>query len=105
MPEPVVRISQGFFRAEQHEAIAGRLQEGRTLLDPALRALPGLIHYYVSIDPVSHSMVNVSVWESLEAASRMSTLPEMLAQRDVFTALGVAFQPIRNYAGLWSIQP
>jgi len=33
----------------------------------------------------------------------MDTLAEMLAQRDVFVALGVKFQPIRNYAGLWSM--
>jgi hypothetical protein len=28
----------------------------------------------------------------------------MTAQRDTFVALGVNFQPIRNYAGLWSIE-
>jgi hypothetical protein len=48
-------------------------------------------------------MVNVSVWTSLEAAQQMNTLPAMLAQRDVFAALGVVFQPIRNYTGLWTI--
>ncbi len=105
MDEPVVRISQGFFEPEQYAAVAARLREGRTRLEPALRALPGLVHYYVSIDPLSNSMVNVSIWTSLEAASQMNTLKEMLAQRDIFTALGVKFQPIRNYAELWSIEP
>lgn len=105
MAEPVVRISQGFFEPAQIDVVSQKLTDGRQTLDGALRALPGLIRYYVSIDPVSHSMVNVSVWESLEAAQQMNTLPEMLAQRDVFVALGVKFQPIRNYAGLWSIEP
>lgn len=50
-------------------------------------------------------MVNVSVWESPEAALQMNTLQAMLAQREVFAALGVEFQPIRTYGGLWSIQP
>jgi len=105
MSEPVVRISQGFFEPQQFGVVATKLQEGRSSLEPALRALPGLMHYYVSIDPVSNNMVNVSVWESLQAAQQMNTLQEMLAQRDIFVALGVTFQPIRNYSGLWSIEP
>ncbi len=105
MNEPIVRISQGFFEAKQYDAIEARLQEGKSRLEPALRSLPGLIHYFASIDPVSSSMVNVSIWSSLEAAEQMNTLREMLAQRDIFVALGVKFQPIRNYAGLWSIEP
>ena len=103
MSEPVVRISQGFFEPQQHEIVATKLREGRSILEPALRALPGLIHYYVSIDPISSSMVNVSIWESPHAARQMDTLKEMLAQRDIFVSLGVKFQPIRNYLGLWSI--
>ncbi len=105
MTEPIVRISQGFFEPKQCDAVAARLQEGRSRLEPALRALPGPIHYYVSLDPVSNSMVNVSIWRSLEAAEQMNTLREMLSQRDVFVALGVKFQPIRNYAGIWSVDP
>jgi hypothetical protein len=50
-------------------------------------------------------MVNVSIWESLEAAQQMNTLKEMLAQRDIFVSLGVKFQSLRNYSGLWSINP
>lgn len=103
MPEPVVRISQGFFSPDHFEEVAARLAEGQTVLEPALRALPGLLHYYVSLDRVSSSMVNVSVWTSLSAAQQMDTLAPMLAQRDLFTALGVSFQPIRNYEGLWTI--
>ena len=105
MSEPVVRVSQGFFDAQQYDIVAAKLKEGRAFLEPALRALPGLIHYYVSIDSVSNSMVNVSIWESLQAAQQLNTLKEMLAQRAIFVALGIKFQPIRNYSGLWSIDP
>jgi hypothetical protein len=59
----------------------------------------------MSVDAMTNSMVNVSVWESLAAAKQMDTLQEMLAQRDIFVRLGVKFQPIRNYSGLWSIAP
>ena len=105
MSEPVVRVSQGLFEPQQYDIVAARLREGMSILEPALRRLPGLVHYYASIDPVSNSMVNVSIWKSLEAAGRMNTLKEMLSQRDMFMALGVKFQPIRNYSGLWSIDP
>lgn len=105
MSEPVVRVSQGFFEPRQYDIVAARLNEGRSILAPVLSLLPGLIHYYVSIDSVSNSMVNVSIWKSLKAAEQMNTLKEMLAQREIFVALGVKFQPIRNYSGLWSIEP
>lgn len=105
MSEPVVRVSQGFFEPHLADEVEERLREGRATLEPALRRLGGLLHYYVSIDPVSSSMVNVSVWDSLAAARQMEALQEMLAQRDVFIAAGVKFQPIRNYPGVWSIAP
>jgi quinol monooxygenase YgiN len=103
--EPVVRISQGFFAAGLLPEVQAKLDASRAALDPALRALPGLLHYYVAIDPVSSSIVNVSVWDSLEAAAQMNDLPAMRAQRDVFVDLGVEFQPVRNYIGLWSVAP
>jgi hypothetical protein len=48
MDEPVVRVSQGFFEPQQYEIVAARLEEGRSVLEPALCALPGLVHYYES---------------------------------------------------------
>jgi hypothetical protein len=103
MTEPIVRVSQGFFEPQILDSVIAHLREGRSTLEPALRTLHGLLHYYVSLDAVSSSMVNISVWETLADAKQMETLPEMLAQRDVFVGLGVKFQPIRNYSGLWSI--
>ncbi|HEY6598886.1 MAG TPA: antibiotic biosynthesis monooxygenase [Pseudomonadales bacterium] len=103
--EPVVRISQGFFAPAQLREVRAKLEAGRASLDPALRALPGLLHYYVAIDAQANSIVNVSVWESLAAAEQMNDLEAMRVQRDVFVQLGVEFQPIRHYTGLWSVAP
>lgn len=103
--EPVVRVSQGFFSPDLRAEVEAKLQASRTSLDPALRALPGLLHYYVAIDPGSNSIVNVSVWTSIEAAQQLDGLEAMRVQRDAYIALGVRFEPIRNYTGLWSIQP
>ena len=103
--EPVVRISQGFFAPALLNEVRAKLEAGRASLEPALRALPGLLHYYVAIDAQSNSIVNVSVWDSLESAEQMNNLEAMRAQREIFMQLGVQFQPVRNYAGLWSIAP
>ena len=105
MSGPTVRVSQGFFEPHLLDTVEAKLSEGRASLEPALKALRGLLHYYVAVDPTSNSMVNVSVWESLAAAKQMDTLQAMLAQRDIFVGLGVKFQPIRNYTGLWAITP
>lgn len=92
--ESVVRLSQGFFEPHLLETVAAKLRDGRASLEPALKALRGLFHYYVAIDPTSNSMINVSLRESLTPAKQMDTLPVMLAQRDIFVGLGVKFQPI-----------
>ena len=75
------------------------------VLEPALRQLRGLLHYYVALDEQGSTMVNVSVWTGLGEAHQVDTLPPMLAQRAVFEGLGVRFDPIRNYPVLWSITP
>lgn len=100
---PIVRVSRGWFDPAQFETVRERLAAGEAVLVPAISRLPGLLHYYVSIDDRTSSMINVSIWESDAAASAMSTLPEMLAQRDEFTALGVRFDPLANYAPVWEI--
>ena len=68
-------------------------------------SLDGLVHYYVGIDRVRGALTNVSVWDSLDHAHQMDTLPAMLAQRPILEAAGVSFQPITNHETLWVITP
>lgn len=71
---------------------------------PVIRDIEGLISYFAGADPTSNTMINVSVWSSITAAERMSTLPEMLALAGEFVELGVQFErPIVNYPSLWEI--
>lgn len=79
------------------------LDAGEELLRPALRRMAGLRDYYVALDASAGVMVNISVWDTLEHAQAMATLPEMLAQRDRFLAAGVQFEPILNHDILWQI--
>lgn len=101
----VVRLSRGAFPPEGAAEVRSKLEEGRAALEPALRQLRGLLHYYVAVDEQGTTMVNVSVWTGLSEAKQMDTLAPMLAQRAVFEKLGVRFDPIRNYPGLWTVTP
>ena len=101
----VVRLSRGTFTPDKAAEVRARLEEGRASLEPALRNLRGLLHYYVAVDEHASTMVNVSVWTTLPDAKQMDTLAPMLAQRTVFEKLGVRFDPIGNYPTLWTIRP
>jgi hypothetical protein len=104
MPAMIVRISRGSFEPARYSEIAERLRDSGTTLIPAIRKLGGLLSYHAAIDRVSSTMVNVSTWETLEAAQQMGSLEEMLTLAGEFEALGVRFErPIVNYDTLWSI--
>jgi hypothetical protein len=103
MVEAVVRVAQGFFDDQMIDRVIAGLEESRGTLEPALKALHGILHFYAAVDRKSNSMVNISVWSSLEDAKQMDKLPEMLALRKVFEALGVRFEPNRNYSTLWNL--
>jgi hypothetical protein len=101
----VVRLSLGAFAPEKASEVRAKLDESRASLEPALRQLRGLVHYYVAVDEQASTMVNVSVWTGLAEAKQMDSLAPMSAQRAVFEELGVRFDPIRNYPTLWTITP
>jgi hypothetical protein len=102
---PVVRISKGTFDQGNVLESERLLNESKLALDQALRALPGLLHYYVGIDKIACQLINVSVWDSLEYARQMDSLVPMLAQRPILEAAGVTFETITNHETLWTITP
>jgi hypothetical protein len=103
---PVIRISKGAFPPEQYEEVRARLDAAKAKLEPSVRELRGNLHYWMAIDPVSSTMINVSVWETLADARQMETLQAMQALAGEFIALGVTFeQPITNSQVLWDIPP
>lgn len=100
----VVRISRGFFKPDEYDRIAKRLEDAQQTLVPGILQLNGCLHYWAGIDHQSNTMVNVSVWRSLTDAEQMETLAPMLALADEFSQLGVNFErPIVNYEVLWEI--
>jgi len=99
----VVRISLASFELERADEVEQRLAESEHSLRSAIKKLAGNRGYYVGIDRKSGTMTNTSLWESLESAQAMASLPEMLALRGAFEALGVHFQTITNHDVLWRL--
>ncbi|MFD5465811.1 hypothetical protein ACFWIQ_23685 [Kitasatospora sp. NPDC127059] len=97
------RISRATFdpgRFEEVDAMNTRTSE---YLIPAVRRLPGLIHFYAGVSPEG-SAVHVSVWDSEEHAAQLDHLKEMVVDaRAEAEAVGVTFTPIVNYPVGWTI--
>jgi hypothetical protein len=98
----VIRISKGQFPLEKAAEAERLLAESERALERPLRALSGLLHYFVAIDREKGFLTNVSIWDSLEHAHQMDRLSEMLAQRPILEAAGVSFEPITNHETLWT---
>jgi quinol monooxygenase YgiN len=104
MQDKIVRISIGFFSAEQVDKVQTMLDNDfKNSLIPAIRKLKGNLNYYVAIDRKKNAMTNVSIWENYEDAMQMATLPEMLNARETFEALGIKFIDITNHNVLWEL--
>jgi hypothetical protein len=101
---PIVRISKGHFTSEQHDEVRRLIEKSSEPLVPALKQMRGLLYYHASVDPVTNTVVNVSIWTDLNSARQMDTLAPMLAQRPILEQAGVQFDRIANYEPLWAIQ-
>ena len=99
-----VRISKGRYKPELHAEVTARLDASSRSLVPAITTMPCCLSYYVGSEAASCTMVNVSVWDTLEHAQAMASLPEMAALATDFIAIGVEFErPIVNYPVLWQL--
>ena len=101
---PVVRISKGRFAATQYDEVRRFVEAAAESLIPAIKQLRGLIYYHAGVDPVTNTVVNVSIWTDLDAAKQMDTLAPMLALRPLAEQAGAQFDAIANYEPLWVIQ-
>ena len=99
----VVRVSRGSFDPSRFAEVDAVNKKVSEYLVPAIRRLPGLIHWYAGVSPEG-SIVNVSVWDSDEHAVQMDHLKEMTVDaRGEMTAVGVTFTPIINHPVNWTI--
>jgi hypothetical protein len=99
----VVRVSRGSFDPSRFTEVDAVNKKVSAYLIPAIKQLPGLIHWYAGVSPEG-SIVNVSVWDSDEHAAQMGRLKEMIVDaRGEMVAVGVSFIPIVNYPVNWTI--
>jgi hypothetical protein len=100
----VIRVSRGRFELDAAGQVVELAAQSETVLRPALEAMPGLLHYFVGVDVETGAVVNVNVWDTLEHAKGMASLPAMLALRPVIEEAGVTFEPISSHEIQWEIE-
>jgi quinol monooxygenase YgiN len=99
----VVRVSPATFDPSRFAEVDAMNTKVSEYLIPAIRRLPGLLHYYVGVSPEG-SIVHVSVWDSDEHAAQMGRLKEMTeTAAGEAEAVGVTFTPKVDYAISWTI--
>jgi hypothetical protein len=73
-------------------------------LRPGIEAMPGLLAFYAGADEATLSLINTSVWDTLEHAKQLDTFQPMLDAGKQFVAAGAVFErPIMNHVSLWRI--
>jgi hypothetical protein len=103
---PIVRVSVLRCHPRQFAELKQMMAESIAVLEPGIRQMSGLIHFYAGEDEAANSLTNVSVWRTLEDARQLDTFQPMLDLGKVFTTKAATFErPIMNYASLWEIAP
>jgi hypothetical protein len=99
----VVRVSRATFDPRRFAEVDAMNKRTSEYLIPAIKRLPGLIHFYAGVSPKG-SAVQVSVWDSDEHAAQLDHLTQMtVTARGEAEAVGVTFTPIVNYPVGWTI--
>lgn len=102
-PTAFVRVSPATFDPSRFAEVDAMNTKTSQYLIPAIRRLPGLIHFYAGVSPQG-SAVQVSVWDSGEHAAQLDRLKEMIVDaRGEAEVVGVTFHPIVNYPINWTI--
>ena len=102
-PTAVVRVSRGSFDPSRLAEVDAMNTKTSGYLIPAIRRLPGLIHFYAGVSPQG-SIVHVSVWDSEEHAAQLGRLKEMTVDATGEAEMaGVTFEPKVHYPISWTI--
>jgi len=98
----VIRVSRANFDPSRFAEVDAMSKKTSEYIIPALRRLPGLIHFYAGASPKG-SVVQISVWDSDQHAAQLDHLKEMVVdgRRDM-ESVGVTFTPIVNYPIDWT---
>src|ERR1022692_932998 len=104
MKENVVRISIGKFDPDKLDEIRLALQVTYDKLVSGIMSMVGNRGFFAGIDVENFAMINVSYWDSIEAAKQIEHFQPMLDLAKEFIEMGVRFErPILNFEQLWII--
>lgn len=103
---PTVRVSVLRCHPQHFAELKRMMAESMAVLEPGIRRMRGLIHFYAGEDEAANALTNVSVWRTLEDAKQLDEFQPMLDLGKVFTSKGATFErPIMNCASLWEFAP
>ena len=103
---PAIRVSVLRCQPQHFAELKRMMVESVAVLEPGIRRLPGLIHFYAGEDEAANAMINVSLWRTVDEAKQLDRFQPMLDLGRVFVSKGAIFErPIINYAPLWEIVP
>ena len=102
MSDPVTRVSILRCDAPKFATLREMMLEAEADLRPGIEAMPGLLLFYAGADEATSSLINTSVWDTLEHARQLDTFQPMLDAGKRFVAEGARFErPIMHYTSLW----
>ncbi|PBC22062.1 MULTISPECIES: hypothetical protein [unclassified Mesorhizobium] len=106
MPDSVLRVSILRCDAAKFAAFREMMVDDEAELRPGIEALPGLLVFYAGADEATSSLINTSVWDTLEHARQLDTFQPMLDAGKRFVAAGARLErPIMHYTSLWRFGP
>lgn len=106
MPDTVLRVSILRCDATNFASLREMMVDAEAALRPGIEALPGLLVFYAGADEATSSLINTSVWDTLEHARQLDTFQPMLDAGKRFVAAGARFErPIMHYTSLWRFGP
>ena len=104
--DPIVRISIVRCDAAQFDRLRHMMVESEAVLRPGIEQMPGLLAFYAGSDEATCSLMNTSLWDTLEHAQQLDHFQPMLDAGKRFAAEGAKFErPIMNYATIWRFGP
>ena len=102
MSDSVVRVSILRCDATRFALLRRMMLDAEAALRPGIEAMPGLLVFYAGADEATLSLINTSVWDTLEHARQLDTFQPMLDAGKRFVAEGATFErPIMHYTSLW----
>src|SRR3954451_20101727 len=86
MSGPVLRVSILRCDATKFALLRRMMLDVEAALRPGIEAMPGLLDFYAGADEATLSLINTSVWDTLEHARQLDTFQPMLDAGKRFVA-------------------